>query len=634
MQEKILILDFGSQYTELIAKRIRKLRVYSEVKPFDYSFELIKKDYEAGVLKGIILSGGPNSIYDSEALLCDLAILDLPVPILGICYGMQLLADHFGAKVLRSDTREYGKAELFINAGFQGDKNSLFYDINRETKNAEIGVSQHYEGTVAENAEIGVPQHYESIVAERASSRLRRTNDRSVLRVHEDHEDDENAEIGVPQQCHETAIFVWMSHCDYVSELEPVSILNNFKISARTANTAIAAFEDTARKLYGVQFHPEVTHSEYGAEILSNFILNICKCSQDWDMQSFINDQIDSIRNTVGEQKVLLALSGGVDSSTLAFLLKEAVGDQLICMFIDHGFMRKNEPEELMQSFNQDFGIQILYINAKEKFMNALAGVSDPEQKRKIIGREFIYTFQEEVAKLKAPAFALSAVSISSDSENAELVMHKQCREMEIKFLAQGTLYSDLIESSGVRIDSKTGKRVAASIKSHHNVGGLPDDLKFTLIEPLKTLFKDEVRELAKALGVPEYIVRRHPFPGPGLAIRVLGELTEDKLKMVADSDFIVREELIKANAYDSVWQIFTAVLPVKSVGVMGDKRTYAHPIVLRAVTSEDAMTADWARMPYELLAKISNRIINEVDGVNRVVYDITSKPPATIEWE
>ena len=593
MQEKILILDFVSQYTELIAKRIRKLRVYSEVKPFDYSFELIKKDYEAGVLKGIILSGGPNSIYDSEALLCDLAILDLPVPILGICYGMQLLADHFGAKVLRSDTREYGKAELFINAGFQGDKNSLFYDINRET----------------ENAEIGVPQHYESIVAE-------------------------NAEIGVPQQCHETAIFVWMSHCDYVSELEPVSILNNFKISARTANTAIAAFEDTARKLYGVQFHPEVTHSEYGAEILSNFILNICKCSQDWDMQSFINDQIDSIRNTVGEQKVLLALSGGVDSSTLAFLLKEAVGDQLICMFIDHGFMRKNEPEELMQSFNQDFGIQILYINAKEKFMNALAGVSDPEQKRKIIGREFIYTFQEEVAKLKAPAFALSAASISSDSENAELVMHKQCSEMEIKFLAQGTLYSDLIESSGVRIDSKTGKRVAASIKSHHNVGGLPDDLKFTLIEPLKTLFKDEVRELAKALGVPEYIVRRHPFPGPGLAIRVLGELTEDKLRMVADSDFIVREELIKANAYDSVWQIFTAVLPVKSVGVMGDKRTYAHPIVLRAVTSEDAMTADWARMPYELLAKISNRIINEVDGVNRVVYDITSKPPATIEWE
>jgi GMP synthase (glutamine-hydrolysing) len=491
--------------------------------------------------------------------------------------------------VLRSDTREYGKAELFINAGFQGDKNSLFYGINRETENDK------------ENAEVGVPQHYEGTVAERASSRLRRTNDRSVLRVHEDHEDDENAEVGVPQPCDEVAISVWMSHCDYVSEQ------CHFKISARTANTAIAAFEDTARKLYGVQFHPEVTHSEYGAEILSNFILNICKCSQDWDMQSFINDQIESIRNTVAEQKVLLALSGGVDSSTLAFLLKEAIGDQLICMFIDHGFMRKNEPEELMQSFQQDFGIQILYINAKEKFMTALAGVSDPEQKRKIIGREFIYTFQEEVAKLQCP---------------------------EIDFLAQGTLYSDLIESSGVRIDSKTGKRVAASIKSHHNVGGLPDDLKFTLIEPLKTLFKDEVRELAKALGVPEYIVRRHPFPGPGLAIRVLGELTEDKLKMVADSDFIVREELIKANAYDSVWQIFTAVLPVKSVGVMGDKRTYAHPIVLRAVTSEDAMTADWARMPYELLAKISNRIINEVDGVNRVVYDITSKPPSTIEWE
>jgi GMP synthase (glutamine-hydrolysing) len=586
MQEKILILDFGSQYTELIAKRIRRLRVYSEVKPFDYPFELIQKDYEAGILKGIVLSGGPNSIYDSEALLCDLAILDLPVPILGICYGMQLLADHFGAKVLRSDTREYGKAELFINTDLQSDKNSLFYGINLDV---------------------------------------------------------ENVENGVREQCHETAISVWMSHCDYVSVFEPVSILNDdrrqvhedheddesakigvpqqchFKISARTTNTAIAAFEDTTRKLFGVQFHPEVTHSEFGTEIISNFILNICKSSQDWDMKSFIHDQIENIKNTVGKKKVLLALSGGVDSSTLAFLLKKAIGDQLICMFIDHGFMRKNEPEELMESFQQDFGIHILYINAKEKFMNALAGVSDPEQKRKIIGREFIYTFQEEVLQLQS----LTAV------ENG---LEQQL--LEINFLAQGTLYSDLIESSGVRIDSKTGKRVAASIKSHHNVGGLPDDLKFTLIEPLKTLFKDEVRELAKALNVPEYIVRRHPFPGPGLAIRVLGELTEDKLKMVADSDFIVREELIKANAYDSVWQIFTAVLPVKSVGVMGDKRTYAHPIVLRAVTSEDAMTADWARMPYELLAKISNRIINEVDGVNRVVYDITSKPPATIEWE
>lgn len=523
-QSKILILDFGSQYTELITKRIRKLNVFSEVKNFDIKFAEIKDEIEQGIIEGIVLSGGPNSIYDEEALLCDPDILTCGLPILGICYGMQLLSQEFGGIVEASTEREYGKAQLEIL-----DKEGLFAGIEKDS------------------------------------------------------------------------ISSWMSHGDHVTNIPA-----GFKLLARTENAPIAAISNPEKKLYCLQFHPEVNHTESGSKIIENFVLNIAQAKQNWSMHNFIDFEIEKIKEEVGNKKVLLALSGGVDSSTLAFLLRKAIGDQLICMFIDHGFMREGEPEELKEIFNEDFGINLIFIDAKKRFLDKLSGISDPEEKRKIIGAEFIATFNDEVKKLGG----------------------------EIKYLAQGTLYSDLIESSGIRINPKTGKRVAATIKSHHNVGGLPEELPFKLIEPINTLFKDEVRELAKELGLPDKIRLRHPFPGPGLAIRILGDITEEKLSMVRHSDLIVREELHKADYYHKVWQILTVLLPVKSVGVMGDQRSYAHPIVLRAVTSSDAMTADWAKIPYELLEKISNRIINEVDGVNRVVYDITSKPPGTIEWE
>ncbi len=528
---KILILDFGSQYTELITKRIRKLKVYSEVHSFDIAYESVEADIKDGTIQGIILSGGPNSVYDSEAINCDKRFFHAQVPILGICYGMQLLAKEFGGKVEASSEREYGKSQLNVIARSEATKQSpsLFSDIEQNNFN------------------------------------------------------------------------VWMSHGDHVTEVPA-----GFQAIASTSNAPIAAMANSEKQVYALQFHPEVNHTDNGTEMIKNFVLNICKAQSNWNMHNFIDIEINKIRKEVGDKKVLLALSGGVDSSTLALLLKKAIGDQLTCMYIDHGMMRAGESEEIRSFFAEHEHIDLVYIDAKDRFLGALKGISDPEQKRKTIGREFIHTFRDECIKLAS----------------------------DIEYLAQGTLYSDLIESSGVRIDPQTGKKIAAVIKSHHNVGGLPEDMPFKLIEPINTLFKDEVRELALELGLPDVIRLRHPFPGPGLGIRVLGEVTEEKLTMVRESDRIVREELHKANLYHSVWQILTVLLPVRSVGVMGDKRSYAHPIVLRAVTSTDAMTADWAQLPYDFLARVSNRIINEVSGVNRVVYDITSKPPGTIEWE
>ncbi len=515
----IAILDFGSQYSELIARRIRETQVYSEVLPYHTAAEnLLKLN-----LKGIILSGGPNSVYDEGAPQCDPKIFDLGVPILGVCYGMQLMAKQLGGTVDRADRGEYGKAELQID-----DPTDLLTNVD-------------------------------------------------------------------------TGITMWMSHGDSVTNLP-----KGFEVLAHTANTPCAAIADHDKKLYGVQFHPEVVHSAGGMAMLRNFVYHVCGCEPSWTTDAFIENSIREIRAQVGNKRVLLALSGGVDSSTLAFLLHRAIGDQLTCMFIDQGFMRKLEPERLVKLFEEQFHIHVEYVNARDRFLEKVKGVTDPEQKRKLIGGEFINVFEEESKRLGP-----------------------------FDFLAQGTLYPDVIESADTNADPVTGKRVAVKIKSHHNVGGLPENLRFTLVEPLRKLFKDEVRKLGTALGLPEEIVKRQPFPGPGLAIRIIGEITSDRLNTLRDADLIVRQEVNRAGQYNNLWQAFAVLLPtVRSVGVMGDKRTYSHPIVLRLVSSEDGMTADWARVPYELLETISNRIVNEVEGVNRVVLDITSKPPGTIEWE
>ncbi len=512
MADKIIVLDFGSQYNQLIARRIREFGVYSELLPGDTSLNSILAMQD---VRGIIFSGGPNSVYDEDAPKCDPAIFQSGLPILGICYGMQMTHYMNDGKVSASDKKEYGRAEIEI------DDSLLFKNLPKKQ-------------------------------------------------------------------------VVWMSHGDQVSKLAP-----GFEGIAKSVTCPYAASQNIEKKIYTVQFHPEVRNSEYGLDMLKNFVFEICQADANWSMKDFVNEQIKQIQETVKDDKVLLGLSGGVDSSVVAALLNKAIGKNLYCMFIDHGLLRKGEAESVMETFSSNMDLNLIKIDASERFLSKLKGIEDPEQKRKIIGAEFVYTFRDEVQKL--------------------------LKGTDIKWLAQGTLYTDVIES---------GTKTAQTIKSHHNVGGLPKDMNFKLIEPLNRLFKDEVRALGIELGLPEEMVWRQPFPGPGLGVRVLGEITEEKLEIVRESDAILREEIRNANLHRDIWQYFTCLPNIRSVGVMGDQRTYDYTVVIRAVTSIDGMTADWARIPFDVLDRISTRIVNEVKHVNRVAYDITSKPPGTIEWE
>lgn len=518
--DRILILDFGSQVTQLIARRVREAHVYCEVHPNDVSADFIREFAP----KGIILSGSHMSAYEESNDQASQAVFEAGVPVLGICYGMQTMAQQLGGKVESGTKREFGYAEV------------------------------------------------------------RARNHSKLLEGIEDFQ----TEAG------EGMLKVWMSHGDKVSELPP-----GFKVMASTPSCPIAGMFDEARGFYAVQFHPEVTHTVKGREILQRFVLDICKCKPDWIMGDYAKEAVEKIRAEVGDEEVILGLSGGVDSSVTAALIHRAIGQRLTCVFVDNGLLRKNEREQVRETFEKNMGLKLIVVDAIDRFMNALAGVSDPEQKRKIIGREFVNVFQEEAAKIK----------------NA-------------KWLAQGTIYPDVIESAG----AKTKK--AKVIKSHHNVGGLPDTLHLKLLEPLRSLFKDEVRELGIALGLPAEMVYRHPFPGPGLGVRILGEVKREYADLLREADAIFIEELRKADLYDKVSQAFVVFLPVKSVGVMGDGRTYEWVVSLRSVETSDFMTAKWSELPYDLLSRVSNRIINEVRGINRVVYDVSGKPPATIEWE
>lgn len=507
-RELILVVDFGGQYNQLIARRVRENHVYCEIVPYTISAEKIKEMSP----KGIIFTGGPNSVYGEDAPQIDKDLFELNIPILGICYGAQLMAHTLGGNVKTATVREYGKTDVNLQVN-----NKLFQGISEK-------------------------------------------------------------------QC-------WMSHTDFI-EIAP----EGFEIIGHTSECPIAAFSNEERMLYGVQFHPEVQHTLFGEKMITNFLYNVCKVDGDWSMASFAEEKIKEIKEKVGDKKVLCALSGGVDSSVAAVLVHKAVGKQLTCVFVDHGLLRKDEGDQVEEIFRKGFDMNLIRVNAQDRFLGKLKGVSDPERKRKIIGEEFIRVFEEESNKLG-----------------------------EIDFLVQGTIYADVVES---------GTNTSATIKSHHNVGGLPEDITFELIEPLRELFKDEVRAVGEELGIPHHLVWRQPFPGPGLAIRVLGEITEDKLEIVREADAIFREEVALNGLESEIWQYFACLPNIQSVGVMGDERTYCHTVALRAVTSSDGMTSDWARVPYEVLDKVSRRIVNEVKGVNRIVYDVTSKPPATIEWE
>jgi len=512
--DKILILDFGSQYTQLIARRVRECQIYSEIHPYNIPMEKVRSLSP----KGMIFSGGPASVYEKNAPLCDPALLRMGIPILGICYGMQLIGYLLGGEVTRSEKREYGKARLILDR-----KGRLFKHIGRK---------------------------------------------------------------GSP-------LAVWMSHGDQIRALP-----SGFHAIAHSRNTPFAIIEDPLRKIYGLQFHPEVVHTPKGHEIIENFLFNICGCSNLWTMRSFLEQTISDLRRRLRSGKVICALSGGIDSTVVALLLHKAVGDRLTCIFVNNGLLRKNEASQVVNLFLHHFKIPLIYVNAEDHFLKKLKGVIDPEKKRKTIGKEFIFIFEREAKKIGG-----------------------------VEYLAQGTLYPDVIESI-------SSKGPSATIKSHHNVGGLPKKMRLKLVEPLRELFKDEVRQLGKVLGLTDEMIKRQPFPGPGLAIRIIREVNRETLDIVRAADEIVMEEMKKAHLSDQVWQSFAILLPIKTVGVMGDERSYENVIALRVVGSQDGMTADWVRLPYKVLGDISNRIINEVKRVNRVVYDISSKPPSTIEWE